>query len=261
MRKLTSIPAHQVSPQLRALFDEGQPLAIRCFAVLEGSIRGEIWTDDPDQPTWGAAQEWAFGTLFLGGQPDVNQVHQLIEKLQREGGVELGLWPDHPYNQLLPPGPDIDAWELEFTDRPWGTDLAPDLDVPEGCELLPIDATWFERCRFRDYYLGYFGSTERTLANGFGFCLVKGETLLSEAFAGEASLGMIELGTITAEPYRRRGYAMICCSQLVRECEARGYRTYWNCAKDNPASANLARRLGHQTEKMFRFVAWDAPEQ
>ncbi|MBV7335041.1 GNAT family N-acetyltransferase [Chloroflexi bacterium TSY] len=90
---------------------------------------------------------------------------------------------------------------------------------------------------------------------------MKGEELLSEAFAAEAALGMIELGTITAESHRRRGYAMVCCAQLVRECEARGYRTYWSCAKDNPGSARLARKLGHQTEREYRFLAWDAPDQ
>lgn len=261
MREIMTISPRQVSSQLRALFDEDQPLAIRCFAVLDGSILGQIWTDDPAQPTWGAVQEWAWGTLFLGGQPDAILVHELIEELQRGGGVELGLWPDHPYNQLLPPDPDFDSWELEFTDRPWETNPAPDLNVPTGCELLPIDATWFERCHDREVYIRYFGSAEQALKNGFGFCLVRGQEVLSEAFAAEASLGMIEIGTVTAEPYRRRGYALLCCAQLIRECEARGYHIYWNCAKDNPASANLARKLGYQTEREFRFVAWGAPEQ
>ena len=49
MSETMRIPAHQVSPSLRALFDVGQPLALRCFAVLDGSIRGQIWTDDPAQ--------------------------------------------------------------------------------------------------------------------------------------------------------------------------------------------------------------------
>ena len=67
MREIMRIQAHQVSPPLRALFDVGQPVAIRCFAVLDGSIRGQIWTDDLAQPTWGAVQEAAFGTCFWAG--------------------------------------------------------------------------------------------------------------------------------------------------------------------------------------------------
>lgn len=81
MREIVPILPHQVSPQLRALFDEGQPLAIRCFSVLDGSICGQIWTDDLAHPTWGAALELAYGVLFLGGRPDANLVHELIEKL------------------------------------------------------------------------------------------------------------------------------------------------------------------------------------
>jgi len=259
MRESMHISAHQVSPPLRALFDVGQPVAIRCFAVLDGSIRGRIWTDDLARPTWGAVQEAAFNTLFLGGRPNASLVNELVEELRQEQDVALALWPDHPYNQLLPPAPDFDGWELEFTDRPLGAGPLPDLSVPEGCELRPIDATWFDRCRYRDYYAAYFGSAERTLEKGFGFCLVKEEELLSEAFAADAALGMIEIGTITGESYRRRGYGMVTCAHLIQECEARGYRTYWNCAKDNLASAGLARRLGYQTEKKFRFVVWDPP--
>jgi hypothetical protein len=59
------------------------------------------------------------------------------------------------------------------------------------------------------------------LAQGFGYCLIRGQELLSEAFAADAALGMIEIGTITAECYRRRGYAAVTCAHLIRESEAR----------------------------------------
>ena len=104
-------------------------------------------------------------------------------------------------------------------------------------------------------------SLQSVMEKGFGFCLVQEQELLSEAFAADAALGMIEIGTITGEPHRRRGYATICCAQLIRECEARGYRTYWNCSKDNQASAGLARKLGYQTEKEFRYVVWYPPDR
>ena len=212
MKETMPISAHQVSPSLRALFDVGQPLAIRCFAVLDDAIRGQIWTDDLAQPTWGAVQEAAFGTLFLGGRPEASLVHQLVAELRQERDVALALWPDHPSNQLLPPAPDFDGWELEFTDRLLGTDPIPDLSVPDGCALRPIDAALFARCRYRDYYTAYFGSAERTLEQGFGFCLLREQELVSEAFAADAALGMIEIGTITGEAYRGRGYAAVTCA-------------------------------------------------
>jgi GNAT superfamily N-acetyltransferase len=261
MKGIMAIPAQQVSPLLRALFDVNQPLAIRCFAVLDGSICGQIWTDDLAQPRWAAVQEVAFGTLFLGGRPEASLVQELVAQLRQERDVALALWQDHAYNQLLPPAPDFDGWELEFTNRPLGIDPVPYLSVPDGCKLLPIDAAWFARCRYGEYYAAYFGSVEETLAQGFGFCLLREQELLSEAFAADAALGMIEIGTITGEAYRGRGYAALTCARLIQECEARGYRTYWNCAKENLASAGLARRLGYQTEKEFRYVVYSPPDR
>ena len=249
------------SAPIRALFDRGQPLAVRCFAVLDGAIVGKVWADDPERPTWGAVLETAYDTLFLGGRPDAGGVGRLVDELRREDGVSMALWPDHPYNRLLPPDPDSDGWELEFTDRPPGVDPGLGRAVPDGCELVAIDAAWFERCRYRDECVAFFGSAERTLEKGFGFCLVRGEELLAEAFACAAAEGTIEIGTVTGEPYRRRGYAALCCARLIRESEARGYRTYWNCERGNLASAGLARALGYRTEKAFRFLDWDPPEE
>ena len=46
-----------------------------------------------------------------------------------------------------------------------------------ACELRPIDAMWFERCRYRDDYATYWGSAERLFEQGLGFCVVKGWSL------------------------------------------------------------------------------------
>lgn len=254
------ISADQVSPALYALFDVDQPIAIRCFGVLDGTIRGRIWTDNPARPSWGAAQEAAFGTLFLAGHPEASLVHELIAELRQSHDVAVALWPEHRYLQLLPPAPDFAGWELEFTMRARDNDLAQFSVVPPGCELRPIDAIWFERCRYREHYAAYFGSSAKTLQYGFGFCLVRGQELLSEAFAADAALDMIEIGTITGEPYRRQGYGLATCAKLILECEARGYHTYWNCAKDNQGSAGLARRLGYQSEREFRYLVWSPPD-
>jgi RimJ/RimL family protein N-acetyltransferase len=35
-----------------------------------------------------------------------------------------------------------------------------------------------------------------------------------------------------------------------------GQQTWWNCAKQNVASAALARKLGYRTEREYRVLAW-----
>jgi RimJ/RimL family protein N-acetyltransferase len=101
-----------------------------------------------------------------------------------------------------------------------------------------------------------FGSVQQALEWGYGLCLMHGDELLCEAFAGPAANGIIEIGVETHPHHMRKGYATITCAHLIHEMELQGYITYWNCARDNLPSAALAHKLGYQTEKEYRLLAW-----
>ncbi len=254
---MLQIPAEQVRPQLRALFDPGLPASLRCLAVLDGHAAGKILTDDPARPTWGGVQEACFRSIYLGGALEAPILHQLVSELRQDGDVLIGLWPDDERLDLLPPSPDYEGVTLEFTDRPSGAGLADYLrQVPEGCAVRRLDRQLFERCLERDINVAIFGSAEKALEEGFGLCLMRGEEILSEAFAGPAAMGIIELGTATSKRYRGRGYATIICAHLIQACEDLGYQTYWNCAQQNLASVAVARKLGYRKEKEYRLLAW-----
>jgi GNAT superfamily N-acetyltransferase len=248
---------HQVTPQLRSLFDPGAPASLRCFAVLDGNAAGQIWADALSSPTWGIVREAAFGSLYFGGAPDAHTIGHVIADLAENGDVLIGLWRGDERWETLPPDPDYVGATLEFTGRPIGKGLLALLGpMPEGCQLRRIDRDMLQRFLRPDFYVSAFGSIEQALERGFGLCLMRGGEVLSEAFAGPSANGMIELGTGTREPHRGRGYATLTCAHLIRECEKRGFRTYWNCAKQNPASAAIARKLGYRTEKEYKLVAW-----
>lgn len=93
-------------------------------------------------------------------------------------------------------------------------------------------------------------------SKGFGYCLMREDIILCEAFAGPLVDGLIEIGVGTHESHRRRGYATLTCAHLIRACEEKGYRTFWNTNKQNLASKALARKLGYRTEQEFRVLAW-----
>ena len=52
--------------------------------------------------------------------------------------------------------------------------------------------------------------------------------------------------------------ATVTAAYVIRECEARGYRAFWNAAQQNAASVALARRLGFQREQSMAVLAWSA---
>jgi RimJ/RimL family protein N-acetyltransferase len=247
----------QVSSKLRSLFSPNMPISLRCFAILNGDAVGRILVDDPMEPEHAIVQEMGDGAIYMGGLLTAPILSEAINLLRKDKDVIIGVWHDDPrLAWLLSLSPDYDGAAIDFTNRPVGEGLRQFLPVPEGCRLQAIDADLFQRLAHPTRYVSVFGSVEKALEKGLGYCLMRDDTILCEAFAGPSAYGVIEIGVGTPESYRRRGYATVTCAHLIRTCEERGTRTFWNTAKQNTASKALARKLGYRTEQEFRVLAW-----
>jgi hypothetical protein len=251
-------PAH-VTPALAALFPASGYVYRRCLAVLDGVQAGRILTDAAATPTRAVVQETSEGTLFIGGSFDAASVAALVAELLREHDVVFGAPAGDPRLAWMPPEPRYDGTDLDFSERDPAVDLQRLVHVPAGLRLERIDAELLERCAWGGYKVDVFGSSAAALEHGLGYCLLDGDTVVSEAFAGPLSRGTLEMGTITHEDYRRRGLASIVCARTLLECERLGYQTWWNCTKQNLGSAAMARKLGYRREDEFRVLAWSAP--
>ena len=102
----------------------------------------------------------------------------------------------------------------------------------------------------------YCGSLDNFLANGIGLVMMRGDEIIVEAYASSLGDTQAEIGAITREPYRGRGYAPITCAYLINTCEQRGYRAYWSCDADNEASIRVARKLGFRQEKAYEILEY-----
>ena len=253
------ITPHEVTPTLRALFRTDEPQAPRCFAVLDGIAHsGKILCDTPANPTWAVVQEPYDQTLFLGGNVTRPVIAEIFDMLRREGNVLIGLWLDDPRQQVLPPDPDYDGRTLEFYDRPLGERLDLYLQrLPDGCSIHRINRNLVMRTEWgpNDVYMA--GGIEAWEKTRRGYCLMRGDEILCEATCGPPALGLYELGVFTQEAHRGKGYATLTAAHLIREIESLGGQTYWNCAKQNVASAAVARKLGYRIRKEYRCMAWN----
>jgi len=101
------------------------------------------------------------------------------------------------------------------------------------------------------------GGLDAWEATCFGYCLLRGDEILCSASMGPAALGLREPGVFTPEAHRSNGYATITSARLIQEIERLGHQTYWDCARQNGASAAVARKLGYRIEKEYRVLAWD----
>ena len=246
----------QVTLQLTSLFDPHAPASLRCFGVLAGAEAGKIITDDPIDPAWAMVWEATDGTLYLGGALDAPTIQHVVNTLRSDGDILIGFWDGDPLAGLLPPSPDYVGTVLEFLDRP---DDTTDLDavvrhLPPDHTLRRMDSALLERSLWYD--IRRHGSAEAFLAKSLAVCLMHGDTIVCEASTSPSIAGVRELGVITDEQHRGRGYATVTCAYLIQVCAQAGDRTYWNCAGTNVASASVARKLGYQTEREYRLLAW-----
>src|SRR4030095_10672087 len=254
---MLEITPHEVTTEILSLFDITKPTMPRAFNVLEGTMRGQILVDKASHPEWAVVRDGVYGTLYFGGQVNKLLLEKLIPHFRQMGEVGIGCWSDDPLSEMILDKPEYDGFTLYFPERFKQVPLKPLLiHIPEGIRLVHRDAQLFTKSFDYESTLAAFVSVDQVLKHTLGVMLLDGDTLICEAATGASAQGRIEVGVTTAEVYRQRGFAALACASLIRECEARGYSTWWNCAKQNVASTRLAKKLGYENGREYRYARW-----
>lgn len=252
---LIDITHEQVTPEILALFDITKPTVPRGFNVLEGVNRGQILVDDLKRPFAAVVRDGMYGTLYFGGNVNSSQVTSVVHHFRGMGEVGIGCWPDDPLNEMIPTDFDYDGRTYYFTERDSSVD-GQNIQLPARYSLLPRDEALFRRSFDYESTVDLFGSLENVLRHTLGVTILDGDTLVCEAATGAPTQGWIEVGVTTVEAYRGQGFANIACAHLIDLCEAQGYKTWWDCAKQNTPSVKLAKKLGYQDDPEYRYVWW-----
>jgi len=85
-----------------------------------------------------------------------------------------------------------------------------------------------------------WSSRQAFLEQGAGFCLFRGEEMVSHCISVLAGAGELEIGIGTERPYPRRGFALLTASAFVEHRLARGLAPIWGCFPQNVPSCTLA---------------------
>jgi hypothetical protein len=214
--------AFQPLHHLKTLFASDVPVAVRCQAILNGDALGRVLVENVEPPTIAFVQELGGNTLYPGGAFTTADLAQVVEQLRQERPVMLCLWPDDPLAlQEYPfphPIPDYVGEAIDLSGRDPDVDLEKLAVPPPGCHLERLDLELFEKIEHTGE-LRFFGSLERALANGLGYCLMRNDKVLSQAFAGPSANDIIGIGTST-HAYQRKGCAAVVCAQVILECGA-----------------------------------------
>lgn len=245
-------------PALQTLFDPSVPDNPVLWAVLKGRHAGRALVDDVQHPSQCVLRTDAVLT-FASRWISQSFLHEAIAHFRKMGDVWLVCPPTGSF-QLLAPETNRVIRRLEFFDCDARSPVLADLRqrLPDGCQIRPIDRALLERCEWKSDMEFFCGSLDNFLANGIGLCMMRGDEIVVEAYASSLGETQAEIGAVTREAYRGRGYAPIACAYLVEVCERRGYEAYWSCNVDNVASIRVAKKLGFRRERAYQVLEYAA---
>lgn len=252
---LLTIAHEEVTPEIQALFDITKPTMPRALQVLEGLNQGQILVDNPERPSTAVVRDGMYGTLYFGGRVDAPLIASLVQSFRQIGEVGIGCWLDDPLNKMIPGDFDYDGRTYYFTERSHD-DPIENIDMPAGYRLAARDEHLFRKSFDYQSTLELFGSVEKVMQHTLGVVILHEEMVVCEAATAAPTHGLIEVGVTTAEPHRGRGLATIACARLIEICEEQGYKTWWDCAKQNSPSVRLAKKLGYQGNPEYRYIWW-----
>jgi RimJ/RimL family protein N-acetyltransferase len=196
---------------------------------------------------------------FVSRQTSQAFLHAAIVQARQTGSVWL-VWSPELSSQLCAPEATGITQRLEFYDRdPRSRELAHLRQrLPKGFEIRPIDRELLLRCEWRSDMEFFCGSLDNFLRNGIGLCMMQGDEIIVEAYASSLGKTRAEIGAVTREAYRGRGYAPITCAYLIQVCEQQGFQAYWSCDADNPASIRVAQKLEFRQQKPYQILEYNA---
>jgi RimJ/RimL family protein N-acetyltransferase len=237
-------------PALPGLFDPHIPNNPALWAVFQGMHTGRALVDDPQQPTQCVLRTDAVLT-YASRQVSKDFLSSAIAYFQQSSP----LWLIRSQGDPAVPAASRIMPRLEFYDVDPHSPVLAEFrqSLPDGYAARQIDRALLERCEWRDDMAFYCGSLENFLHHGLGICLMRGEEIIVETYASALGAQYAEIGAITHESYRGKGFAPITVAYLIEALEKRGYSAYWSCDTDNPASARVARKLGFNVEKPYEI--------
>lgn len=232
---------------VKGLFKKLQPNNSALWSYLYGYIPGITYVDNVSAPSMAVCVTGFFNWTFVCDNADISWVEETIQEICKTEYLQV-VW--NPTVVLQKPVKGLEAAipRFDFTERH-------EVKRKEiQADIRLIDSGLFEKCEWKDIQLLAYTTKENFLSKAFGFCVVEGEEVSCECYATFAADTYTELGVITAESKRRKGYASAACLRVIDEARKRGLTPTWSCDQDNSESVNLAQKLGFHSPLEYEFL-------
>jgi GNAT superfamily N-acetyltransferase len=250
---------------------EGQEHNLILAAVAGGCSPGRFWTDDAVDPRVALALTpegcYLVGAAPTGARADAVRATILDTMLPEARARGWGSWgvyyPEESWEEVLGAifADLLPLWDyqryfvLEELKLDWREGLPRDLAMERVTPELLARPGLKKVDHCREWAEGNFGSLAAFEKNGFGFCLVQGDSLASWCMADCVVGHRAEIGIHTDERHRRRGLAKRVVAAAAEHGLAHGITHIgWHCGSANLPSAATATAVGFAEVRQHSYV-------
>ncbi len=217
-------------------------------AVIEGTVEGQIWVDNPSAPrsVWFETPE---GQYLAGAATNLTFLPDLAEHLLP--------W---PFAHITCSSADWEAVVAALLAgkfvRPHSRQyfvfhrlLLPDWQkrIPPGHEVALVDAQFLARQDLNNIaeVQERISEWRNFVRDGFGYCIVRGHQIVSTCLTDCTSGTACEIGVVTQAEARHQGLATVVVAATVAHALAQGFTTIgWHCWATNRGSQRVAEKVG-----------------
>lgn len=240
---------------LASLFVSHRP-SFLIDTVLEGHL-GSAVADDEHTPR--VAQLAYADIIVFGGDSSHPVALELVKGLPVDKGIlpAPGEWRDllfrvHgenliPIERYLFSGQELDLSHLRLLEK----------GIPEGYHIRRIDLVLArvidaDSSLISEDHVRNFDTPEDFVERGIGFCVLRGDRIVSGASSYAICDSGIEVQVNTHPDFRRKGLATAVSAALLVHCLEKGIEAHWDAG--NPVSAELAKKLGYIPKGKYEML-------
>ena len=246
---------HSLRPEeferARPVFAQMGDMHLHVVAILDGTSPGEVFVDDVASPK--TAYMIAGNGYYLAGDSHNHDFNQALNTaLPRDHYFVLFCernWGTSALDTILE-----DTYSVRATRRYYTCERNNVVDwqerIPENHSMVPVDAELLATdLDNRDSVIGWiendWNSIDQFLEQGFGFCLVHGDSIVSWSLADYVSGDRCEIGITTAWLCRNRGFGTLAAATTAAHASSLGFSTIgWHCWDNNVGSIGVAENVG-----------------
>ncbi len=261
---------HQENYELLIPFLTNSHLFLNILPIIHQTFTGEIWVNDLENPSFAYVFDSRHGHFILGQFTDNKEllrefIIELFKKRFSNSNKFFYLLYADEWTELLQDSSFFNKMQSSKKTRQlykFAKNSTKSI-VPEGFTILPVDENLLKKDLeniklLQDELTHMWGDPENFFRIGFGTCAIFQNSLagfcLGEYFVNIDNEKKFGIGIETFPEFQQKGIATAMALSLVEMGLANDYEIYWDCFKDNIASAKTALKVGFVLDMEYNVL-------